>query len=401
MSNPGSVFRILLLIGSGVVAAAQIGKAIISIPFIRADMDIGLGVAGLIVATFATLGASIGVGLGAVVERLGVRRSLVGGMGLIAAGNLIGAAAPDASILLAARIVEGIGFFGAVLAIPSTLARVVDEKRRDFVMAAWSAYMPTGIMLMLLLGPLLASIGWRAIWQFNALLAAACSLLLALYAPELPRRTDVAAGHLLTQVARVVRHRQSVTLAIAFFAYSCQIFSMAFALPLVLASAHGVALGSAGLLSAAVLAVSAAGHVASGFLLRAGVPIWANVAASFCVFALSASAVYGEMVPAAVVGVAAALALGVGGFAPGALYAAAPRVALDQRAIPATIGMLQQASNLGQFIGPLVLAMWVQDAGWQSAPAIIVPMALLGLAAALAIRRQGEPTTSGTIVHKA
>ena len=138
MSNPGSMFRIFLLIGSGVVAAAQIGKAIISIPFIRADMDIGLGVAGLIVATFATLGASIGVGLGAVVERLGVRRSLVGGMGLIAAGNLIGAAAPDASILLAARIVEGIGFFGAVLAIPSTLARVVDENRRDFVMAAWS-----------------------------------------------------------------------------------------------------------------------------------------------------------------------------------------------------------------------------------------------------------------------
>ena len=160
------------------------------------------------------------------------------------AGNLIGAAAPDASILLAARIVEGIGFFGAVLAIPSTLARVVDENRRDFVMAAWSAYMPTGIMLMLLLGPLLASTGWRAIWQFNAFLAAACSLLLALYAPELPRRTDMAAGRLLTQVARVLRHRQSVTLAIAFFAYSCQIFSMAFALPLVLTSAHGVALGS-------------------------------------------------------------------------------------------------------------------------------------------------------------
>ena len=48
------------------------------------------------------------------------------------------------------------------------------------------------------------------------------------------------------------------------------------------------------------------------------------------------------------------LALGVGGFAPGALYAAAPRVALDARAIPATIGMLQQASNLGQFTVPLV-----------------------------------------------
>src|SRR5262249_18320683 len=119
MSNPGSMFRVLLLIGSGVVAAAQIGKAVISIPLIRAGMGIGLAVAGLIVATFASLGASVGVGLGAVVERVGVRRSLISGMGLIAIGNLIGAAAPDVSILLAARIVEGIGFFGAVLAIPS------------------------------------------------------------------------------------------------------------------------------------------------------------------------------------------------------------------------------------------------------------------------------------------
>src|SRR5882724_4490851 len=40
----------LLLIGSGVVAAAQIGKAIISVPLIRSDLSLGFDVAGLIVA---------------------------------------------------------------------------------------------------------------------------------------------------------------------------------------------------------------------------------------------------------------------------------------------------------------------------------------------------------------
>ena len=63
----------LLLIGSGVVAAAQIGKAIISIPMIRSDLALGLDLAGLIVATFATLGAMTGIGAGLVVGRLGVR----------------------------------------------------------------------------------------------------------------------------------------------------------------------------------------------------------------------------------------------------------------------------------------------------------------------------------------
>ena len=123
-SGSRSNLQAFLLIACGVIAAAQIGKAIISIPLIRSEMALSLGVAGLIVATFATLGASLGIGAGAAVRRLGVRRSLVGGMGVIAAGNLIGAAAPNEFFLLAARVIEGFGFLGTVLAIPSMLAQV-------------------------------------------------------------------------------------------------------------------------------------------------------------------------------------------------------------------------------------------------------------------------------------
>jgi hypothetical protein len=71
--------QVLLLMGSGVVAAAQIGKAIIAVPMIRSDLALGLDLAGLIVATFATLGATTGIAAGLVVSRLGTGRSLVGG----------------------------------------------------------------------------------------------------------------------------------------------------------------------------------------------------------------------------------------------------------------------------------------------------------------------------------
>jgi hypothetical protein len=54
-----SIMGVLLLIGSGVVASAQIGKAIISMPLILDDLALGLDLAGLIVAIFATLGATI------------------------------------------------------------------------------------------------------------------------------------------------------------------------------------------------------------------------------------------------------------------------------------------------------------------------------------------------------
>jgi MFS transporter, DHA1 family, inner membrane transport protein len=375
-----------LLIGCGVVAAAQIGKAIISMPVIRVDLGLGLDVAGLIVATFAALGASFGIGAGVTVQRIGVRRSLVGGMVAIALGNAIGSAASSEIVLLVARIVEGTGFFGVVLAIPSLLARIGDPKERDFVMAAWSAYMPAGIMLMLLIGPLLPLIGWRQLWIASASIAVACAGLLAARAPTGGGHAVAGEIRFFSEAASVLRDRRCVILAFAFFAYSCQIFSMAFALPLLLTSTHGLPIGSAGLLSAAVLAVSTAGHILSGFLLRAGVPIWASIAAAFGGFAFASLGVYSEALQPSMVAALAAVALGIGGIAPGALYAAAPRAASNPRVVPSVIGLLQQASNLGQFTGPVVLALWVDHFGWSAAPAIVVPMALIGLAAAIAIR---------------
>jgi MFS family permease len=345
-------------------------------------MGFGLDIAGFIVATFATLGACAGVGAGALVQTLGLRRSLIGGMGAIALGNLIGAAAPSAFVLLGARIVEGIGFFGVVLAIPSMLARVVAEKDRAFVMALWSAYMPAGIALMLLVGPLLQEIGWRSVWIANATVAGCCALMLVLHAPFVREERL----KFCSEVTNVVRDPRCMMLGFAFFAYSCQIFSLIFALPQLLTSAHHTTLSAAGLLSAAALAVSTLGHISSGFLLRAGVPIWASIAISFGAFAIAGFAIFAETLPLAALTLVAALALGIGGLAPGALYASAPQAAPSPSAVPATIGVLQQASSLGQFAGPVAVGVWVAHSGWQAVPAIMVPAAVIGLVTALAMR---------------
>jgi len=286
-----------------------------------------------------------------------------------------------------APIIEGVGFLAVVLAIPSMLAQLVRREKRDFVMAVWSAYMPIGIMLMLLVSPLLPTIGWRNFWLANALATGSCAILLAVHAPATPTAARAGAARFFADALTIVRQPGCLVLAFAFFAYSCQIFSLTFALPLLLTSAYGVSLGAAGLLSAMVLAVSAIGHLASGLLLRAGVPIWANVAAAFGFFSLSGFAVYGDLLPPQGIALVAALALGVGGLAPGAIYAAAPHAAPAPSAVPPTIGLVQQASSLGQFAGPALLGLWVEHSGWQAAPAIQAPAALVGLACAFALRR--------------
>jgi MFS transporter, DHA1 family, inner membrane transport protein len=384
--------RIVLLLSGGVVASAQIGKAIVAIPLIRADLGFGLDVAGLIVAVFATLGATLGVPAGVVVRRLGARRALVGGMSAIAVGNLIGATAQGEAVLLLARIVEGVGFFGVVLTIPSLLAIIVDDDRREFVMAMWSAYMPAGITLMLALGPAVDRIGWRGLWLSSACLASAYAALLAWSMRDLP--AIASRNDQKNSIFSILRNPRCVVLALAFFAYSCQIFSLVFALPFLLTSTTGIDFGRAGLLSAGILAVSTLGHASSGFALRAGMPLWGNVAAAFLMFALSTFPIYQAGAPVPVAIGFAALALGVGGLAPGALYAAVPHVAPRTIDVPPAIGLLQQASNLGQFAGPCVLGWWAHTFGWGAAPGLIVPAALCGLLSALAIRGLIKPSRS-------
>jgi predicted MFS family arabinose efflux permease len=383
--------RVGLLMASGVLAAAQIGKAIISIPLIRAEMDIGLDLAGLIVGTFATLGATFGIGAGVLVQSIGARKSLAGGMTCIAVGNLIGSAAPNEWYLLFSRFTEGVGFLGVVLTIPSLLATSVDRDRRDFVLALWSAYMPVGIALMLLIAPLLSTIGWRLLWIASAGVAGLFAVLLFIAVPSITTNIAQRRTRWFDDVMTIVRQPYSSALAFAFFAFSFQIFSMMFALPLVLTSVHGLSVTSAGLLSAAMLAAAATGNVSSSFLLRSGVPIWANIASAFFVFGVSSFVVYSATTPLPVTLVFASLALGIGSLAPGALYAAAPEAAPQPNRVSSTIGLLQQASNLGQFTGPLVLGIWAEHFGWSAAPSILVPAALFGLLIAVSIRGLGYP----------
>ena len=168
-------------------------------------------------------------------------------------------------------------------------------------------------------------------------------------------RSPGSAGKFFSEAIKVVRDPRCMMLGFAFFAYSCQIFSLIFALPQLLTSAHHTTLGAASLLSAAALAVSTLGHISSGFLLRAGMPIWASIAVPFGFFAIAGFAIYSGTLPPAGLTLVAALALGIGGLAPGALYASAPHAAPNPSAVPATIGLLQQASNLGQFAGPVAV----------------------------------------------
>jgi hypothetical protein len=93
--------------------------------------------------------------------------------------------------------------------------------------------------------------------------------------------------------------------------------------------------------------------------------------------------------PLAVAGFA--LSFAVGGLVPAAAFATVPLVAADRRAIGPINGLIAQAGSLGSLAGPPLLALWVGWTDWPFAPVLLLAIAVLGAAAALAVRRASPP----------
>ncbi|HWG04915.1 MAG TPA: MFS transporter [Beijerinckiaceae bacterium] len=380
--------RSAFLVFGGIIAAAQVGKIIVAMPLIQAELQIGLGQVSLLIAVFATLGSLFGIVAGVAGRRLGAHRCLVGGMMTMALASAAGASAPTIGWLLMSRIVEGIGFLAAAVVIPDLLSRAVVEKDRDLVFGLWSAYMPLGGAAMLLVGPWMPAFGWRHLWLACALVTALYALVAALLpkdAAEKAPAEDVRS--FLRDSLSVVRDRTFLWLAAGFGLYTAQYFVIAGFLPVLLVSTLHLDLGRASLITTVAVLANACGNMSAGLLLRSGVPLWANILVAFGGFAVAAPFVFSIGLPPIMVAGVATVTLGLGGLVPGSVFAAIPVFAAKRGLVIPAVGLVQQASNIGQFGGPFVTGLVAEHFGWPAAPAILLPSALVGVAIAVAIRK--------------
>jgi EmrB/QacA subfamily drug resistance transporter len=142
--------------------------------------DLGTGVSGLqwvLNGYLLTLASLILLG-GALGDRYGRRRVFVVGVVWFSIASAVCAAAPSVSVLIAARVVQGIG--GALLT-PASLAIIrstfaPDDRGR--AIGAWSALTGIGATLGPLLGGyLIGAVSWRAIFLINLPLGALVAFL--------------------------------------------------------------------------------------------------------------------------------------------------------------------------------------------------------------------------------
>jgi MFS transporter, DHA1 family, inner membrane transport protein len=351
---------------AGLAAGAHLTKVPPALPVLREELGLTLVESGFIATMFNVMGMTVGMLAGVLCDRFGHKRLALAGMAVMVAGGLLGAAAPGFAALLLSRFLEGIGFIVFVVSAPALLTAAVESPRdRSRALGLWSSYMPTGGTIALLAAPvLIAAWGWRGLWTGVALATALAALVFWRAVAAAP----YGGVSSLRLVVESLAQKGNLILAALFALYVAQWTSVMIWLPTFLVDEHGVSTRAAALATALMVLVNAPGNIAGGWLLSHGVRrstliVGASLIAAACELAMLTDA----LPPALRYGAVLIFSLCIG-VIPASIFAGLPVHAKTPQHIGTGNGIVNQASQAGQFFGPLLLA-WLASTlgGWHAA----------------------------------
>ncbi|AWG28205.1 CynX/NimT family MFS transporter [Burkholderia cenocepacia] len=370
---------------ASIVSALHVGKATIGLPSLQHEFGGSLASLSGIMSVFPFVGVFGGIAAGLLVRRWGDRRLLVTGLVILGLSSVAGAWAGSFALLLATRFAEGLGFVIVVVAAPAVLNRVTPPERRNFAFGLWSTFMPAGMALSMLVGPLLG--GWRNGW-----LAAAALTLVAAAAVPVTTSADAPSRQATTRIGPALRavlaSRSTTLLALGFATYNVQFFAVMTFLPVFLMQRLSVAVGAAGLISAAIVAACVIGNLTAGWLLSRGARPGIVMAATSVAIGAAGAGLFSAATPAPL-----AVALGfafsaMAGMLPATILACAPGSAPSPSLAPLSIGWVVQGNYLGQVIGPLTIGAIVGAFGWSGGIGLMLAAAAVGAAIGLSLLRE-------------
>ncbi len=384
-----------VIVFAGVCAALHVGKLPPALPVLQDALGITLVQAGFLLSAVQIASMTLGLAVGLSADSLGLRRSMLVGLGLLSFASISGGCVTDAQSLLFLRALEGLGFLLVVMPAPALIRRTVDASQLSGRMGWWGTYMPTGSALALLLGPwVIAGLNWSAWWWLLGAVAAFAWVAVWLYVPDVQPPASAQGNASQTWPQRLTLTLKSPgpwLVALTFAVYSSQWLAVVGFLPTVYAEL-GLTAGVAGVLSACVALANVSGNILSGRLLQRGWPAQRLLSIGFACMTMGAVGAYavwdGEGLSTALRFACVVMFSAVGGLIPGTLFSCALRLAPSEGTVSTTVGYMQQLSALGQFAGPPLVA-WVAASagGWQWTWAVTATLSLCGAVLAHLIGR--------------
>ncbi|MBV8962048.1 MAG: MFS transporter [Hyphomicrobiales bacterium] len=385
--------RVGLLFLIGVAVSLQIGKVPGELSAIQGELGLSLFDVGLIVSIFSLIAAVSGIFIGALSDRFGSLRLAVSGLALGGLASFIGSFATSAFLLLASRVIEGLGFILATTSTPALIGNETSPSDRGKALGLWGMYMPAGTSIMMILAALLASAwSWRQLWQVTALLNLAYATVVWLV---FRRRVD--SPQQWPSKPKPIRFKDRLATALkpgplllagCFLTYAGNFLALIGFLPLMLALSGDASPALAGLLTAFIVAANMIGNAASGFIAERKRSRPRIIAIAAAIMGIAAVCVFIEALPFALRYSLALIFAVVGGVIPGTCFGAVESFAASPSKAGPIFGGLIQGAGIGQLLGPSLVAAIVEAIGsWHGAALFIAAGALINVALALVLER--------------
>lgn len=384
----------LFLVLTGVCAALHIWKVPPALPAMQRELGLDLVQSGFLLSSVQMAGMLMGLLIGMVSERIGLRRCILIGLGIL---SLMSLAAPffhHSGLILLSRALEGCGFLMVVLPVPALIKRMTDAAMLSRIMGLWGCYMPAGAVLMLWGGAAWLAVGsWRELWLGLSVLTALVLALTLWLVPRDPARSSAGAGarsrsdSLLGLVRATLRSGQVWLVALCFGVYAAQWAAVVGFMPTIYHQAN-ISVATAGLLTALIAGGNVIGNLGAGRLLHRGLAPHRLLQIGFVCMMLAATVAFGLAQSIGVQFAAILLFSITGGLIPATLFFLAVTVAPSPQTTSSSVGWVQQCSSMGQFVGPPVVAWAVHGlGGWQWAWVATAAFAVTGLGMSVCLAR--------------
>ena len=350
IQNP--LVRIFVAYALGVMAAMTVSEAVTELGSIAKEFHVvdhsQVGLIMSLPSLMVVLGALLA---GYLVDRAGDRIVLLTGAIVIVLGDVCVVLAPAFNLLLAGRIVTGVGYVMTAVAAVTLLIRITTGKQRTMAMALWSTFVPASFLLPFLSAGLADHFStWRAAFIAHSLL----TLLLAGVALiSLPRRTaEEKAQFSRTRGLRVVLKSPLIyLLGISFGADAFLQTGIISTLAPYLSKRYSVPLVEVAHWNVVAMVCNGIGCLLVGVMLNRGIKAVAIAFVGLIFTGVPALAIYalplGFMLS---VGASWLFMFGSGLLV--GMWALAPVVAPSRESIGATSGLITQLTLVGVFLGP-------------------------------------------------
>ncbi|MCX4734667.1 MFS transporter [Streptomyces sp. NBC_01363] len=196
--------RLVLAALCATMFMAMLDNVIVNNALPRIGQQLHAGVSGLqwVVEGYSLVYAALLLTGGTLGDRYGRKRIFLTGLALFTAGSAAAALSGSIGLLIAARMLQGLG---AALLTPGSLSILrhvfTDEKERARAVGLWSGVSALGLAIGPVLGgPMVDAFGWASVFWINVPIGAAGLLLAAWVLPEFAgraRRVDLP-GQLLS-----------------------------------------------------------------------------------------------------------------------------------------------------------------------------------------------------------